>query len=120
MKLYFYYLHIVPNSRPDIRVEEHEAIECPKTYKLVTKPQYYWLYSKVNKSDIGKTNNYDHKIVVLDKRDDLVARQIFIEKYKEVIAAAEKQIEEWQRTNERDREIMAMLEEMEDEENGQV
>lgn len=120
MKLYFYNLHIALNGRHEIRVEEHEAIERPKTYKLVTRPEYYWIWSKVNKSDIGKTNNYDSKIVVLDRKDDTAAKQIFIEKYKEMITATEKQIEEWQRINDRNREIMAMLEEMEDEENGQV
>lgn len=91
MKLYFYIVE--PNyfaDKLELRCEECEVIEKPKSYVPVT--QWPDGVSRVNKSTIGGfVSNYSN-IVVLDSKDHEKAKEVFFIRYNRVIHDAQSQI----------------------------
>ena len=105
MKLYFY---VFEDNK--INFTECEVEEKPKSYTLLEKA-YGFYGSRVLKSEIGLKCEYIWKqIVILDKRDDEIAKRYLsdyvnneIEKKQKEIEKFQKQIEiitEWRSDNE--------------------
>lgn len=66
MKLYFYFLD-TKNSR--INVEECEAEEKAKIYKLIGKTPYGYLNRTVNKSQIGRISGAVQSYIVMTEKN---------------------------------------------------
>lgn len=113
MKLYFYFLD-TKNSR--INVEECEAEEKAKIYKLIGKTPYGYLNRTVNKSQIGRISGAVQNYIVLTKKnpgraaealtfvckDDIRRAESAIRGEQEKIKRAEKaidNIEKWRSEN---------------------
>lgn len=83
MKLYFYILD--RNKETDkwnLRLEECEVIEKPKTYKPVTRfPRGFFLGSFIKKESIGHFVSSWREIIVLDAPDYKKAKEVFLKKY---------------------------------------
>ena len=90
MKLYFY---IMDSDREtgkwNLRLEECEVVEKPKTYKPVNKfPHGVW-NSFIKKESIGHFIDSFLDIVVLDKPDYEKAKEVFMLKYNSIIRGAQ-------------------------------
>lgn len=82
MKLYFYILDTDrKTSKWNLRLEECEVIEKPKTYKPKTEFPNGVYASFVRKESIGSFINDYSKIVVLDTPDYQKAKEVFLKKY---------------------------------------
>ena len=91
MKLYFYFL----DTRNDncIRMEECEAEEKPKTYKLI-KELYSFYGSIVKKSEIGKPTGWRKDTVILTEKNAERAAEVFIHGCEYDISASQRRIKE--------------------------
>lgn len=93
MKLYFYILD--SNRKTDewnLRLEECEVTEKPKTYKPVTKFPDGIYASFIRKESIGNFINEYSKVVVLDAPDYEKAKEVFLKKYDIELDALKKRI----------------------------
>ena len=82
MKLYFYILGTDRKTgKWNLRLEECEVIEKPKTYKPVTKFPDGIYASFIKKESIGNFINEYSKAVVLDAPDYEKAKEVFFKKY---------------------------------------
>ena len=82
MKLYFYILDMDRKTdKWNLRLEECEVIEKPKTYKPVTKFPNGIYSSLIRKESIGSFMNDYSKVVVLDTPDYQKAKEVFLKKY---------------------------------------
>lgn len=82
MKLYFYILDSDRETdKWNLRLEECEVIEKPKTYKPVTKFPDGIYASFIRKESIGNFINEYSKAVVLDAPDYEKAKEVFLKKY---------------------------------------
>lgn len=93
MKLYFYILDTDRKTdKWNLRLEECEVIENPKTYKPVTKfpDGIYTLF--IRKASIGNFINEYSKVVVLDAPDYEKAKEVFFKKYDNELNTLRKRI----------------------------
>lgn len=92
MKLYFY---VFKDNR--IEFTECKVEEKPKSYNLLeTVPGFY--AKRILKSEIGLKVEYDWKqVVILDKRDDELAKKYISEYISNEIAKKQAGIEEFQK-----------------------
>lgn len=82
MKLYFYILDSDRKTdKWNLRIEECEVIEKPKTYKPVTKFPDGVYVSFIKKESIGNFISEYSKAVVLDAPDYEKAKEVFFKKY---------------------------------------
>lgn len=82
MKLYFYILDTDRKTgKWNLRLEECEVIEKPKTYKPVTKFPNGVYASFIKKESIGSFISDYSKVVVLDAPDYQKAKEVFLKKY---------------------------------------
>lgn len=82
MKLYFYILDSDRKTDEwNLRLEECEVTEKPKTCKPVTKFPNGVYASFIRKESIGNFINEYSKVVVLDAPDYEKAKEIFFKKY---------------------------------------
>ena len=82
MKLYFYILDGYRKTDEwNLRLEECEVIEKPKTYKPATKFPDGICASFIRKESIGNFINEYSKVVVLDAPDYEKAKEVFFKKY---------------------------------------
>lgn len=81
MKLYFYILKEPYNKEMYLHFEECEVVEKPKTYKPVNKFPSGIFRDIIMKNEIGGFLSGYSNIVVLDKKDYHVAKEIFCNKY---------------------------------------
>lgn len=92
MKLYFYVL-----EDNKINFTECEVEEKPKSYKLLEKVCGFY-GSRVLKSEIGLKGEYTWKqIVVLDKKDDELAKKYLSDYVNNEIEKRQKDIEKFQK-----------------------
>ena len=93
MKLYFY---ILDSNRKtyewNLRLEECEVIEKPKTYKPATKFPDGIYASFIRKESIGNFINQYSKVVVLDAPDYEKAKEVFFKKYDSELNTLRKRI----------------------------
>ena len=88
MKLYFY---VFNNNK--FNFTECEAEEKPKSYALLDKVPGVYL-SRILKSEMGLRTEYTWKqIVILDKRDDELAKKYISDYINKEIAKRQKEIE---------------------------
>lgn len=93
MKLYFYILDSDRKTNKwNLRLEECEVIEKPKTYKPVTKFPDGIYDSLIKKGSIGNFINEYSKVVVLDSPDYEKAKEVFLKKYNNNLNALRKSI----------------------------
>ena len=93
MKLYFYILDAGRKTdKWNLRLEECEVIEKPKTYKPVTKFPDGIYASFIKKESIGDFINEYSKVVVLDAPDYEKAKEVFLKKYNNNLNALRKSI----------------------------
>lgn len=93
MKLYFYILDKDRETdKWNLRLEECEVIEKPKTYKPVTKFPDGIYASFIKKESIGNFISEYSKVVVLDAPDYEKAKEVFFEKYDNKLNALRKGI----------------------------
>ena len=94
MKLYFYILN---NDRKtnkwNLRLEECEVIEKPKTYKPVTKFPDGTYCSFIKKESIGNFISEYSEVVVLDSPDYEKAKEVFLRKYDNELDTLRKRID---------------------------
>lgn len=82
MKLYFYILDSDRKTgKWNLRLEECEVMEKPKTYKPATKFPDRIYASFIKKESIGNFINEYSKVVVLDAPDYEKAKEVFFKKY---------------------------------------
>lgn len=82
MKLYFYILDTDRKTdKWNLRLEECEVIEKPKTYKPVTKFPNGIYNSFIRKESIGSFMSDYSNTVVLDTPDYQKAKEVFFKKY---------------------------------------
>ena len=82
MKLYFYILDSDRKTgKWNLRLEECEVMEKPKTYKPATKFPDGVYTSLIKKESIGKFIGEYSKVVVLDAPDYEKAKEVFFKKY---------------------------------------
>lgn len=82
MKLYFYILDSDRETgKWNLRLEECEVMEKPKTYKPVTKFPDGIYASFIKKESIGNFISEYSKAVVLDAPDYEKAKEVFFKKY---------------------------------------
>ena len=82
MKLYFYILDMDRKTNKwNLRLEECEVTEKPKTYKPVTKFPDGIYASFIRKESISNFVNEYSKVVVLDAPDYEKAKEVFFKKY---------------------------------------
>lgn len=93
MKLYFYILGSDRKTDEwNLRLEECEVTEKPKTYKPVTKFPDGIYASFIRKETIGNFINELSKVVVLDAPDYEKAKEVFLKKYDNELDALRKRI----------------------------
>lgn len=93
MKLYFYILDSDRKTDEwNLRLEECEVTEKPKTYKPVTKFPDGIYASFIRKETIGNFINEYSKVVVLDTPDYEKAKEVFLKKYDSKLDALRKRI----------------------------
>ncbi len=93
MKLYFYILDSDRKTDEwNLRLEECEVTEKPKTYKPVTKFPDGIYASFIRKESIGNFINEYSKVVVLDAPDYEKAKEVFLKKYDIELDALKKRI----------------------------
>lgn len=93
MKLYFYILDSDRETdKQNLRLEECEVIEKPKTYKPVTKFPDGIYASFIKKESIAHFINEYSKAVVLDAPDYEKAKEVFFKKYDKKLNALRKAI----------------------------
>lgn len=91
MKLYFYILDSDRKTDEwNLRLEECEVTEKPKTYKPVTKFPDVIDASFIKKESIGNFINEYSKVVVLDAPDYEKAKEVFFKKYDNKLNALRK------------------------------
>ena len=94
MKLYFYILGTDRKTgKWNLRLEECEVIEKPKTYKPATKFPDGIYASFIRKESIGNFINEYSKVVVLDAPDYEKAKEVFFKKYDNELNALKKGID---------------------------
>lgn len=82
MKLYFYILDSDRKTgKWNLRLEECEVMEKPKTYKPATKFPDGVYASLIKKESIGKFISEYSEVVVLDAPDYEKAKEVFFKKY---------------------------------------
>lgn len=91
MKLYFYILDSDREYNPEtktlgdyvfeIRVEECEVIEKPKTYRAVAQFPERLYIGYVKKEDIGKISGSSTPYIVLEEPNYQFVKETFLEKY---------------------------------------
>lgn len=93
MKLYFYILDRDRKTDEwNLRLEECEVTEKPKTYKPVTEFPAGIYTSFIRKESIGNFINEYSKVVVLDTPDYEKAKEVFLKKYDNELDALRKGI----------------------------
>lgn len=93
MKLYFYILDSDRKTdKWNLRLEECEATEKPKTYKPVTKFPDGIYASFIRKESIGNFINEYSKVVVLGAPDYEKAKEVFFKKYDNELKTLRKRI----------------------------
>lgn len=93
MKLYFYILGTDRKTgKWNLRLEECEVIEKPKTYKPATKFPDEIYASFIRKESIGNFINEYSKVVVLDAPDYEKAKEVFFKKYDNELNTLRKRI----------------------------
>jgi hypothetical protein len=93
MKLYFYILGTDRKTgKWNLRLEECEVIEKPKTYKPVTKFPDGIYGSFIKKESIGNFISEYGKVVVLDSPDYEKAKEVFFKKYDNELNTLRKRI----------------------------
>lgn len=99
MKLYFYILdRDRETDKWNLRLEECEVIEKPKTYKPVTKFPDGIYASFIKKESIGDFISEYSKVVVLDTPDYEKAKEVFFEKYDNKLNTLRKGINFYEKT----------------------
>lgn len=94
MKLYFYILGTDRKTgKWNLRLEECEVIEKPKTYKPVTEFPDGIYSSFIKKESIGNFISEYSKVVVLDAPDYEKAKEVFFKKYDNELNALKKGID---------------------------
>lgn len=94
MKLYFYILDMDRETdKWNLRLEECEVIEKPKTYKPVTKIPNGIYNSLIRKESIGSFMNDYSNVVVLDTPDYEKAKEVFLKKYDNELNTLRKRID---------------------------
>ena len=94
MKLYFYILGTDRKTgKWNLRLEECEVIEKPKTYKPVTKFPAGIYVSFIRKESIGNFISEYSKVIVLDAPDYEKAKEVFLKKYDNELNALRKRID---------------------------
>ena len=82
MKLYFYILETTEKTgKWNLRLEECEVMEKPKTYKPATEFPDGIYTSLIKKESIGNFISEYSKVVVLDAPDYEKAKEVFLKKY---------------------------------------
>lgn len=82
MKLYFYILDSDRKTNKwNLRLEECEVTERPKTYKPVTKFPHGIYASFIKKESIGNFISEDSKVVALYAPNYEKAKEVFLKKY---------------------------------------
>lgn len=93
MKLYFYILDSDRKTDEwNLRLEECEVTEKPKTYKPVIKFPDGVYASFIRKESIGNFINEYSKVVVLDTPDYEKAKEVFFKKYDNELNTLRKRI----------------------------
>mgnify|MGYP005911582691 CR=1 FL=1 len=93
MKLYFYILYgDRKTNKWNLRLEECEVIEKPKTYKPVTEFPDEIYCSFIKKESIGNFISEYSKVVVLDAPDYEKAKEVFFKKYDNELKTLRKRI----------------------------
>lgn len=93
MKLYFYILNSDRKTNKwNLRLEECEVIEKPKTYKPVTKFPDGIYGSLIMKKSIGNFISEYSRVVVLDAPDYEKAKEVFFKKYDNELNTLRKRI----------------------------
>ena len=93
MKLYFYILDTYRKTNKwNLRLEECEVIEKPKTYKPVNKFHDEIYGSFIKKELIGNFVSEYSKVVVLDAPDYEKAKEVFFKKYDNELNTLRKRI----------------------------
>ena len=93
MKLYFYILGSDRKTNKwNLRLEECEVIEKPKTYKPVTKFPDGIYDSLIKKKSIGNFISEYRRVVVLDSPDYEKAKEVFFKKYDDELNTLRKRI----------------------------
>lgn len=94
MKLYFYILDTDRKTgKWNLRLEECEVIEKPKTYKPVTKFPAGIYVSFIRKESIGNFISEYSKTIVLDAPDYEKAKEVFLKKYDNELNTLRKRID---------------------------
>lgn len=93
MKLYFYILYSDRKTNKwNLRLEECEVIEKPKTYRPVTKFPDGIYASLIKKESIGNFIYEYSEVVVLDAPDYEKAKEVFFKKYDNELNTLRKRI----------------------------